>query len=61
MKSILEKLERRLAGWKPSYLLKGCKVTLIKSTISNLRNYFVSLFPILVDMANFLKKLQRDF
>ena len=32
--SILEKLERRLAGWKRLYLSKGGRTTLIKSTLS---------------------------
>ena len=40
---IIEKMERRLAGWKRLYLSKGGKVTLIKSTLSNLPTYFLSL------------------
>ena len=39
---IVEKLERRLAGWKRLYLSS----TLIKSTFSNLPTYYLSLFPI---------------
>ena len=31
---ILEKMERRLAGWKCLYLSMGGSVTLIKSTLS---------------------------
>jgi hypothetical protein len=42
---IIEKVERRLAGWKRMYLSKGGRVTLIKSTLSNLPTYFMSLFP----------------
>ena len=34
---IVEKFERRLASWKRMYLSKGGRVTLIKSTLSNLR------------------------
>ena len=49
---ILEKMERKLAGWKKLYLSKGGRVTLIKSTLSNLPTYFLSLFPILASMAN---------
>ena len=51
-KPILEKMERKLAGWKKLYLSKGGRVTLIKSTLSNLPTYFLSLFPILVSVAN---------
>lgn len=43
------------------YLSKGGKVTLIKSTSSNLPIYFLSLFPILVDVVNCLEQLQQNF
>ena len=49
---ILEKMERRLTGWKCLYLSRGGRVTLIKSTLSNLPTYFLSLFPILAGVAN---------
>ena len=49
---ILEKIKRRLAGWKHLYLSKGGRVTLIKSTLSNLPTYFLSLFPIPASMVN---------
>ena len=58
---ILEKMERRLAGWKRLYLSKGGRVTLIKSTLSNLPTYFLSLYPIPASVANRIKKLQRNF
>jgi hypothetical protein len=57
-------MERRLAGWKRLYLSKGGRLTLIKSTLSNLPTYiffFLSLFPIPLVVANKLEKLQRDF
>ena len=43
------------------YLSKGGKVTLLKSTLSTLPTYYLSLFPIPVDIANRIEKLQRDF
>ena len=45
---ILEKIERRLARWKRLYLSKRGegKVTLIKSTLSSLPTYFISIPPI---------------
>ncbi|XP_023871388.1 uncharacterized protein LOC111983979 [Quercus suber] len=58
---ILEKMERRLADWKRLYLSKGGKVTLIKSTLSSLPTYFLSLFPIPVKVAKQMEDLQRDF
>ena len=58
---ILEKVERRLAGWKQLYLSKGGKVTLIKSMLSNIPTYFLSLFPILAGVAQRLEKLGISF
>ena len=43
---ILEKIEWKLAGWKKLYLLKGGRLTLLKSTLSSLTTYFLSLFNI---------------
>jgi hypothetical protein len=42
-------------------LSKGGRVTLIKSTLSNLPTYFMSLFHLPVDIANHIEKLQQDF
>ena len=58
---ILEKMERRLARWKLLYLSKGGRVTLIKSTLSNLATYFLSLSPILATVANRIEKFQQNF
>ena len=58
---VLERVEKRLASWKRLYLSKGSKLTLIKSTLSSIPTYFLSLFPIPARVANRLKKLQRDF
>ena len=58
---ILEKMERRLVGWKHLYLSKGGRVILIKSTLSNLPTYFLSLFPIPAAVANRIEKLQWNF
>ena len=54
---ILEKMERKLASWKKLYLSKGGRVTLIKSTLSNLPTYFLSLFPISASVANRIARL----
>jgi hypothetical protein len=54
-------MARRLAPWKRLYLSKGGRVALIKSTLSNLPTYLLSLFPIPADVAKRIEKLQRDF
>ena len=51
---ILEKIEHKLAGWK-KYLSKGGRLTLLKSTLSSLPTYFLSLFTIPTHVANKLK------
>jgi hypothetical protein len=48
---VIEKVERRLASWKKLYLFKGGRLTLIKSTLSNVSTYYLSLFPIPVSVA----------
>jgi hypothetical protein len=52
---------QQLAPWKQSYLYKGGRVTLIKSTLSNLPTYMMSLFPIPAYVAKRIEKIQRDF
>ena len=54
---ILERMERRLTSWKRLYLSKGGKITLIKSTLSSLPTYFLSLFPIPADIAIRIERL----
>ena len=40
---------------------KGGRLTLLKSTLSSLPTYFLSLFTIPTHVANKIEKLQRDF
>ena len=54
---IVEKLDRRLVGWKRMYLSKGGRLILIKSTLSNLPTYYLSLFPIPASVAQRIKKI----
>ncbi len=58
---ILEKMERRLAGWKRLYLSKGGKLTLLKSTLSNLPTYFLSLFHLPAGVAAEIERIRRNF
>ena len=56
-----ERFKKWLALWKRHYLLKGGRQTLIKSTLSSLAIYFMSLFVIPKRVAAKLEKIQRDF
>ena len=58
---ILEKMERKLAGWKKLYLSRGGRLTLLKSKLSSFPTYFLSPFTIPVIVANRIEKLQRNF
>jgi hypothetical protein len=58
---IIEKMERRLAGWQRLYLSKGGHFTLLKSTLSSLPTYYLSLFTIPVSVAKRLEKFQQNF
>jgi hypothetical protein len=55
--SILEKIERRLASWQSLYLSKGGRLTLLKSTLSSLPTYYLSLFTIPASVAQRIEKL----
>lgn len=59
--SIVERVERRLAGWKHMYLSKGGCLTLIKFILSNLPTYFLSMFPTSVSVAKRLERIQSNF
>jgi hypothetical protein len=59
--AIIGKKEAKLAGWKRMYLSKGGRLTLIKSMISNMPTYYLSLFQIPVRMAKRVEKIQRYF
>jgi hypothetical protein len=58
---VIERMGKRLVSWQKIYLSKGGHLTLIKSTLSSLPTYFLSLFPLPVGIAERLEHLQRDF
>jgi hypothetical protein len=59
--SLEDLMSHRLAPWKLAYLSKGGRVTLIKSTLSNMPTYMLSLFPIPAYVAKRIEKIQWDF
>ena len=54
---ILEKMQKKLSGWKRLYLSKGGRLTLLKSTLSSLPMYFLSLFTIPKAMATRMESI----
>ena len=58
---ILEKMEKKLSGWKCLYFSRGGRLTLLKSTLSSLPTYYLSLFTIPVAVADRLEYIQRNF
>ena len=58
---IIENIEKKLSSLKHLYLSKGGRLTLLKSTLSSLPTYFLSLFTIPPAMANRLERIQRNF
>ena len=58
---VVEKSIRILSSWKRMYLSKGGRIALIKSTLSNLPTYLLSLFPILASVAKHIESIQCGF
>ena len=54
---ILEKIKKKLYRWKRLYLSKGGRLMLLKSTLSSLPTYFLSLFTIPKSMAARLESI----
>ena len=59
--SIEERFRNRLSLWKRQYISKGGRLTLIRSTLSSLPIYFLSLFRMPKIVWARLEKIQRDF
>ena len=59
--TVEDKLRNRLASWKSQYISKGGRLTLIRSTISCLPIYCLSLFRMPVSIGTRLEKIQREF
>ncbi|RVX00013.1 putative ribonuclease H protein [Vitis vinifera] len=58
---VVERISKRLDGWKKAFLSLGGRITLIQSSLSHVPSYFLSLFKIPVSIASKIEKLQRDF
>lgn len=57
----MDRMRRKLVGWKANYLSRGGRVTFIKVVVASIPVYFMSLFVMPVHISNQIEKLQRDF
>ncbi|KAK3199563.1 hypothetical protein Dsin_022978 [Dipteronia sinensis] len=60
-KSLLLRIERRLSQWKRKFLSKGGRLIMIKSVISSLPVFFMSVYRISAGVAKSIEKWQRSF
>ena len=56
-----ERFRKKLAIWKRRFISKGGRLTLIRSILSNLPIYIMSLFHLPKGVKSRLEKIQRDF
>ena len=56
-----EKFRRKLAMWKRQHISKGGRLTLIRSTLSNLPIYLMPLIHMPRGVSSRLEKIQKDF
>ena len=56
-----ERFRRKLAIWKRQYISEGGRLTLIRSTLSNMPIYLMLVFRLPKGVQNRLEKIQRDF
>ncbi|XP_028073785.1 uncharacterized protein LOC114276193 [Camellia sinensis] len=60
-KPVVEKYKKKLASWKRRYLSFAGRLTLIKSALSSLPVYFLSIFKMPVGVAKTIDRIQSNF
>lgn len=58
---VIERIQRRLTSWKPNYLSKGGRLTLLKAALANILVDYMSLLNIHKVVASRIERLQREF
>lgn len=58
---VIDRIRRRLVGWKACYLSKGGRLTLIKAVLTSIPVYFMSLYVIPKMVAQYIEKLLGNF
>ena len=58
---VIDKCKARLASWKKKYLSFGGRLTLVKSVLTSLPVYYISLFKMPQGVENIINRLQNNF
>ena len=58
---VVDRVEKRLEGWKKAFLSRGGRLTLIQAVLDSLPTYYLSLFRIPSVVAKTLESLMRNF
>lgn len=58
---IIQRMEKKLSTWRGKLMSMGGRLTLIKSSLSNLPLYYMSLFPVPQSIINRITRIQRQF
>ncbi|TYK00226.1 LINE-1 retrotransposable element ORF2 protein [Cucumis melo var. makuwa] len=59
--NIMDKIQKKLSGWKYSQISKGGKLTLIQASLSSLPTYQLSIFKALSGVGKTIEKCWRNF
>jgi len=58
---MVEKVQKKTTCWKKNYISLGGRTILIKTTMSNIPTYYMSIFKMPAKIIKTLEKLQKDF
>ena len=58
---MVEKIGKRLDGWKKAYISKRGKLTLVQSVLASISLNFMSLFRLSMRVFIRIEKMMRDF
>ncbi|KAK3219362.1 hypothetical protein Dsin_013332 [Dipteronia sinensis] len=61
LSKLIQRVEIRLASWKKKFLHKGGRLILIKTVMSSIPIYYMSVFKMPVWVSQKLERLQRNF
>ena len=58
---MIERISKRLDGWKKAHLSLGGRITLLHSCLSHILSYFLSLFKIPTSVVAKVERMQMNF